>query len=60
MNPHREQMPEPDSLWEQQLPEIVQQVIDAGHEPDTDPLGSYTGWPTDNPEEPPVQDADDL
>lgn len=27
--------------------------------PETDPLGSYTGFPT-NPYEPPMQDADDL
>ena len=26
----------------------------------TDPFGSYTGFPTENPNERPVQDADDL
>ena len=27
---------------------------------DTDPLGSWTGVPTDDPYEKPIQDADDL
>ena len=26
----------------------------------TDPFGSYTGVPTDNPYDKPIQDADDL
>lgn len=41
------------------LPAAVQQVIDALHSPDADPLGSYTGV-GENPAEAPVQDADDL
>ena len=40
--------------------ESVRQVIEAGHSADADPLGSYTGFPADDPFETPVQDADDL
>lgn len=43
-----------------QISESVRQVIEAGHSADTDPLGSYTGFPVDDPFETPVQDADDL
>lgn len=33
---------------------------EAKNEINTDPLGSYTGVPTDDPNEKPIQDADDL
>ncbi len=50
----------PPEDWYQQLPLAVAQVIEANRSPDTDPLGSYTGVPADDPCEAPVQDADDL
>lgn len=50
----------PPEDWYQQLPLAVEQVIEAGRSADTDPLGSYTGVPAEQPYETPVQDADDL
>lgn len=44
----------------QQVAQQVRRVIEAGHSSDTDPLGSYTGMPADDPDSIPVQDADDL
>lgn len=37
----------------------VEEMVHANELPQTDPFGSYTGKP-ENPDEVPVQDADDL
>lgn len=42
------------------LPPAVQQVVDAIHDTNADPLGSYTGTDSTDPEGTPTQDADDL
>lgn len=38
----------------------VGMTVDEQREINTDPLGSWTGVPTDDPYEKPIQDADDL
>ena len=38
----------------------VTMTVSTEQEINTDPFGSYTGVPTDDPYEKPVQDADDL
>ena len=60
MNEKRTKAQTPQEDWYQQLPLAVAQVIEANRSPDTDPLGSYTGIPANDPDETPVQDADDL
>lgn len=42
------------------LDPTVQAVVNAIHETDADPLGSYTGTDQTDPFAPPTQDADDL
>lgn len=42
------------------MPRMVEEVLKAARPSQSDPLGSYTGVPADDPDATPVQDADDL
>lgn len=42
------------------LPAPVREVVQEMHASGTDPQGSWTGLPAEEPAEVPVQDADDL
>ena len=55
-------MSKPKKYWKPtpQNDPLVQQVVDAMQNTTTDPLGSYTGVPAEDPYATPVQDADDL